>query len=120
MQVIYSESLQLELYCPYKEYYPFVLNLLQELANIKSLTVSSTTLQILSFVLDLFKIKLASLYNLESLQVKEKLLETPTYYDEIGLFEYDEVYNYKFEPDRIVDFLLQNSPSAKVSSYSND
>jgi hypothetical protein len=34
---------------PYKEYYPFVLNLLQELANIKSLTVSSTTLQVFFF-----------------------------------------------------------------------
>ncbi|PNX85191.1 F-box/LRR-repeat protein, partial [Trifolium pratense] len=69
-------------YCsPYKEYYPFVLNLLLELANIKSLTVSSTTLQVLFFVPDLFKVKLASLYNLESLQVKVKLLEPPVYYE---------------------------------------
>ncbi|GAU12700.1 hypothetical protein TSUD_121910 [Trifolium subterraneum] len=101
---------------PYKEYYPFVLNLLLELANIKSLTVSSTTLLALYFVPDLVKVKLASLYNLESLQVNEKPLSPPTYEDMIGSESVD---FYKFEPDRIVDFLLQNSPSAKVSTYND-
>ncbi|GAU12699.1 hypothetical protein TSUD_121900 [Trifolium subterraneum] len=77
--------------------YPFLLNLIQELVNIKSLTVSSSTLQVLSLIPDLFKVKLTSLYNLESLQVNVK--------------------SYTFESYRVVNFLLQNSQSTKEISW---
>lgn len=50
---------------------PLVLfNWLVELANIESLTVSYTTLQVLSSIPDLLKIEFPSLRNLKSLKVK--------------------------------------------------
>lgn len=69
-----------------------LLDWLVELVNIESLTVSSWTLEVLSLVPDLLKMKLPSLINLKSLKI--------TKYPPI--------------PDGMVDFLLQNSPSAKV------
>ncbi|CAJ2639215.1 unnamed protein product [Trifolium pratense] len=91
--------------------YPFVLNLLLELANIESLTVSSDTLQVLSLVPDLWNVKINSLYNLESLQIKRYRPSTPLY-----------VYgglNRTTEPAKVVYFLLQNSPLAKVKKRHN-
>lgn len=70
-----------------------LLNLLVELANIESLTVSSWTLQVLSLVHDLSKVEFNSLHNLKSLKVNS--------------FK-------RSIPDGILDFLLQNAPSAKV------
>lgn len=78
---------------------PLVLfNWLVELANIESLTVSYSTLQVLSSIPDLLKIEFPSLRNLKSLKVKSfvPLCSIPVF--------------------RIsADFLLQNSPSAEVS-----
>ncbi|XP_058762696.1 F-box/FBD/LRR-repeat protein At3g26920-like [Vicia villosa] len=71
----------------------FLLNCLVELVNVKSITVSSPTLQVLSLV-DLFKIHLPSLCKMKSLKVKKK--------------------QSSFIPDLLVEFLLQNSPSTKV------
>ncbi|KAK2437085.1 hypothetical protein QL285_022016 [Trifolium repens] len=52
-----------------------LLSWLYNLANIKSLTVSASTIQILSLVPDLFKVKLPSLLcNLKTLKVKLKPL----------------------------------------------
>ncbi|XP_024640463.1 putative F-box/FBD/LRR-repeat protein At1g78760 [Medicago truncatula] len=48
----------------------FLLNWLQELPDIKSLTVTSTTLQVLYLIPDLLKTDLPSLGNLKSLRVK--------------------------------------------------
>ncbi|XP_058782028.1 F-box/LRR-repeat protein At3g26922-like [Vicia villosa] len=71
-----------------------LLNWLVELANIKSLTVTSTTLKVLSLVPDLLKFEFSSLCNLKSLKVKRKYPSSV--------------------PDGLVDFLLQNTPLAKV------
>lgn len=99
-----------------------LLSWLQELANIKSLTVSSNTLQVLSFVPDLFKVKFTSLCNLESLKVEMKPL-TCELEMKLGIAAFrkegeNTEFNLKqgpFIPDGVVDFLLQNSPSAKVN-----
>ncbi|AES68933.2 F-box/RNI/FBD-like domain protein [Medicago truncatula] len=98
---------------------------LQELANIKSLTVSSNTLQVLSFVPDLFNVKLTSLCNLESLQVEMKLL-TPGLYVLLSHRKYKETGSRihltkdKLIPVGVVEFLLQTSPLAKVNFINND
>ncbi|RHN56277.1 putative F-box domain, leucine-rich repeat domain, L domain-containing protein [Medicago truncatula] len=76
------------------EYSSFLLNWLIQLTNIKSLTLSSPTLQVLFLVSDLLKVELSSLSNLKSLKVMRKKPSSI--------------------PDGIVDFLIQNSPSAKV------
>lgn len=80
---------------------PLVLfNWLVELANIESLTLSYSTLQVLSSIPDLLKIEFPSLRNLKSLKVKSfvPLCSIPVF--------------------RIsADFLLQNSPSAEGSKY---
>ncbi|XP_058747132.1 F-box/LRR-repeat protein At4g14096-like [Vicia villosa] len=76
------------------EYSLFLLNFLVELVSVKSMTVSSQTLQVLSLVPGLFKVDLPSLCNLKSLKVKKK--------------------QSSFLPDLVVEFLLQNSPSTKV------
>ncbi|XP_058751045.1 F-box/LRR-repeat protein At3g26922-like [Vicia villosa] len=72
-----------------------LLNWLVELANIKSLTLTSSTLKVLSHAPDLLKSEFSSLCNMESLKVKKK-------------------YNSPL-PDGLVEFLLQNSPSAEVN-----
>ncbi|GAU38279.1 hypothetical protein TSUD_119600 [Trifolium subterraneum] len=74
-----------------------LLNWLIELANTVSLTVSISTLKVLSLVPDLLKIELPSLYSLKSL----KVIKNP-YSESI--------------PMDIVNFLLQNAPSAKVDT----
>ncbi|KAK7282259.1 hypothetical protein RIF29_10903 [Crotalaria pallida] len=86
-----------------------VLNWLRELANVQSLTVTANTLQILFLIPDLLNIKLSSLVNLKSLKVEMKPLSYA--------FAWEAKMNiYKpTVPDGVVEFLLQNSPSAKVS-----
>ncbi|XP_058783762.1 uncharacterized protein LOC131658493 [Vicia villosa] len=72
-----------------------LLNWLVELASIESLTITSTTLQALSLVPDLLKSEFSSLCNLKLLKVKKK-------------------YSLSVLDDGLVEFLLQNSPSAEV------
>ncbi|CAL5193659.1 unnamed protein product [Lathyrus oleraceus] len=70
---------------------PLVLLLwLVELSNIKSLTVTSTTLKVLSRVPGLLKTEFSFLCNMKSLKVKRKYPSSV--------------------PDGLVEFLLQNSP----------
>jgi hypothetical protein len=52
---------------------------------------------VLSLVPDLLKVEFPSLYNLKSLNVRN--------------------YSTSSVPEDMVDFLLQNAPSAKVTSY---
>ncbi|CAJ2678310.1 unnamed protein product [Trifolium pratense] len=99
-----------------------LLRLLYDLANIKSLTVSASTLQVLSFVPDFFKDKqrLPSSFmrSLKSLKVKLK----PLSYElsmALKIVKLEKELKAGFEPsslipDGILDFLLQNSPWADV------
>ncbi|XP_058751046.1 F-box/LRR-repeat protein At3g26922-like [Vicia villosa] len=73
-----------------------LLNWLDELANIKSLTLTSSTLKVLSHAPRLLKSEFSSLCNMESLNVKKK-------------------YSSSILDDGLVKFLLQNSPSAEVN-----
>ncbi|XP_058784669.1 F-box/FBD/LRR-repeat protein At1g16930-like [Vicia villosa] len=66
---------------------------LNELANMESLTISSTALKVLSLVPNL-SVELRSLCNLKSLRVEKKEIS--------------------WIPDKIVEILIQNSPSPKV------
>ncbi|CAJ2641160.1 unnamed protein product [Trifolium pratense] len=108
----------------------FLFSWLLEFANIKSLTVSAATLQVLSLVPDLLNIKLPSLVNLKSLRVIIKPLEYG-FRKRLCDVKLRKVKSKKkaarlrkaFEkglepsplvPEGIVDFLLQNSPSAEV------
>ncbi|CAK8564870.1 unnamed protein product [Lathyrus sativus] len=116
---------------PYSCRSPLILfNWLSEFDNIKSLTVTASTLQVLSLIPGLLKIKIPSLGKLKSLKVKideiqyelrltlchEKLWNIESKKEaariqkafDLGLEPYPLV------PDGIVDFLLQNSPSAEV------
>ncbi|CAL5201542.1 unnamed protein product [Lathyrus oleraceus] len=77
----------------------YLLYWLLELTNIKSLTVSSNILQILSLVPDLLKVGFPSLFNLKLLKVKKEHEVTSSSI-----------------PDGILDYFLQNSPSAEVHS----
>ncbi|XP_045822433.1 F-box/LRR-repeat protein At5g02910-like [Trifolium pratense] len=72
-----------------------LLNWLIQLPNTESLIVSVDALKVLSFVPDILKVEFPSLYSLKSLKVT-------TYYDSSLI------------PTEIVNFLLQNAPSAKV------
>ncbi|KAK2398550.1 polcalcin Phl p [Trifolium repens] len=74
-----------------------LLDLLVELANIESLTITSTTLMVLSNFPDILKVKLPSLLNLKSLKIITHPRARPTTI-----------------PNGMVDFLRQNSPLAKV------
>ncbi|RDY04425.1 F-box/FBD/LRR-repeat protein, partial [Mucuna pruriens] len=93
-----------------------LLSWLSELANIKSLTVSASTLQVLFLIPELLKTKLPCLGNLKSLRVELKPLSP------IFSMRLKAAKSWKAAlkpspppiPDGIVDFLLQNSPSAKV------
>ncbi|KAK2437050.1 F-box/LRR-repeat protein [Trifolium repens] len=110
-----------------------LLSWLLDLANVKSLTVTSTTLWILSLAPDLLEVKLPSLCILKSMEIK---LE-PMCYQHALLYmvkgvmlkkaaakSRKEVAKLQREfkagsqppsiPDGMVNFLLQNSPSAKV------
>ncbi|CAJ2645374.1 unnamed protein product [Trifolium pratense] len=97
----------------------FLLSWLHELDNIESLTVSSNTLQVLSFAPDLFKVNFTSLCHLESLQVEMKPLT-----HELNSELSSELHNFirnsyskedTFIPKRVVYFLIQNSLSATVN-----
>ncbi|KAI5410674.1 hypothetical protein KIW84_055986 [Lathyrus oleraceus] len=78
------------------ENYPLILlNWLTELALIESLTVSSSTLEILYLVPDLWNIDFYYLRKLKSLKIKK--------------------YGPSSIPHGIDDFLLQNAPSAEKS-----
>ncbi|AES69186.1 cytochrome C biogenesis protein ccsA, putative [Medicago truncatula] len=81
-----------------------LLNWLLEFANITSLTISYSTLQVLSLVPNLFKVKLTTLCNVESLAVKRDghLLYMALVGQRTSIL------------DGVLDFLLQNSPSAKL------
>lgn len=93
-----------------------LLSWLLELANIKALTVSASTLQVLFLIPGLLKIKLPCLGHLESLRVELKPLSP------IFSMRLKAAKSWKAAlkpspppiPDGIVDFLIQNSPSAKV------
>ncbi|AES69174.2 cytochrome C biogenesis protein ccsA, putative [Medicago truncatula] len=106
-----------------------LLSWLQELADTKTLTVSSNTLQVLSLVPGLLKVKLHSLRNLKSLRVKmsrlscglsKSLIDAKLAQLPAGSQEEAAKLREAFKegsssiPDGIVYFLLQNSPSAKV------
>ncbi|XP_058772120.1 putative F-box/FBD/LRR-repeat protein At4g03220 [Vicia villosa] len=101
-----------------QDYSALLLTWLQGFPNITSLTLSSNTLQLLSLVPGLFKVKLTSLYNLESLQVQMKPLSSQLYTILCcGEFMIPgvELYQATIVPDGVVDCLIQNSPSANVT-----
>ncbi|KEH25345.1 F-box/RNI superfamily protein [Medicago truncatula] len=74
-------------------------NWLVELANIESLTINSTILEILYSVPNILKAEFPSLCNLKSLKVKTNLSSIPNGY---------------------LAFLLQNAPSAKMTTEVTD
>ncbi|CAI8618053.1 unnamed protein product [Vicia faba] len=102
-------------------------------ANIESLTVTSTILQILSLNPDLFEVKLHSLHKLKSLKVKliqieegsllllmeDAMLKKAAAKSPKEVEKLREAFETCLEPpaipDGIVDFLRQNSPSAEVN-----
>ncbi|KAK2437060.1 hypothetical protein QL285_021997 [Trifolium repens] len=106
---------------------------LQDFANVESLTVTSTTLQILSLVPDLLEVKLASLCNLKSLEVeliplhdgslsqsiKDAMLKKAAAKSRKEVVKLRKAFKARLEPpaipEGIVDFLRQNSPSAEVN-----
>ncbi|XP_045825332.1 F-box/FBD/LRR-repeat protein At5g53840-like [Trifolium pratense] len=114
----------------YHEKSPLLLSRwLREFANIKSLTVSATTLQVLSLIPNLSQISPPSLGNLKSLKVKMEeltpgfrmtLLDAKLYNAESKnerkrlRKKFKEEGSGSLIPDGIVNFLLQNSPSAEV------
>ncbi|GAU35119.1 hypothetical protein TSUD_162240 [Trifolium subterraneum] len=114
-------NIDAEMLANYSEPPLVLLSWLCDLANIKSLTVSPSTLQILSFVPDILKDKLLSpslMRSLKSLKVKLKPLS-------YGLSLALKIVNLEKElkaefnpssliPDGILDLLLKNSPSADV------
>ncbi|AES69170.2 F-box/RNI/FBD-like domain protein, putative [Medicago truncatula] len=107
-----------------------LLGWLLELTDIKSLKISSDTLQVLSLVPDLLKVKFHSLRNLKSLTVEMKQL---SYCFSNALIDSKLALNPAMSqkevatlreafkkrsssiPEGIIDFLLQNSPSAQVN-----
>ncbi|CAJ2641164.1 unnamed protein product [Trifolium pratense] len=108
----------------------FLFSWLLEFANIKSLTVSAATLQVLSLLPNLLNIKLPSLVNLKSLRIIIKALEYG-FRKRLCDVKLRKVKSKKeaarlrkafkkglepspLIPEGIVDFLLQNSPSAEV------
>ncbi|RHN62632.1 putative leucine-rich repeat domain, L domain-containing protein [Medicago truncatula] len=121
-EVLYSEDSAMVL-----------LSLLQDLANVESLAVTSTTLQILSLVPDLLEVKFHSLCNLKSLEVeliplqdgylsqsiKNVMYKKAAAKSHEELLKLCKAFKRRMElpaiPDGIVDFLRQNSPSAEVN-----
>ncbi|GAU29472.1 hypothetical protein TSUD_65070 [Trifolium subterraneum] len=110
-----------------------LLNWLLDLANVTSLTVTSTTLRILSLVPDLLEVKLSSLCILKSMEiklepsciqhgllymVKEAMLKKAAAKSRKEAAKLRREFKAGSEPptipDGIINFLLQNSPSAKV------
>ncbi|MCH79504.1 F-box family protein [Trifolium medium] len=121
-----------------KDYGLVLLSWLQDLANVESLTVTSTTLQILSLVPGLLEVQLPSLCNLKSLEVELKPMSDSTllyFLIKEAMFEKAAAAKSRKEvaklrkafkcleppavPDGIVDFLRQNSLSAKVNIKTN-
>ncbi|XP_058722154.1 F-box protein At1g60400-like [Vicia villosa] len=116
---------------PYTCYGPplFLFNWLSEFANIKSLTVTATTLQVLSLIPGLLKFKIPSLGKLKSLKVKideiqcgllalsnDKLQDIKSKKEAAMIHKAFDL-GLELSPlelDGVVDFLLQNSPSVKV------
>ncbi|CAK8577882.1 unnamed protein product [Lathyrus sativus] len=106
---------------------------LLDFANIESLTVTSTVLQILSLVPDLLEVKLPSLCNLKSMEIelipirdgsllllmKDAMLKKAAAKSRKEVAKLRKAFKACLEPpaipDGIVDFLRQNSPSAKVN-----
>ncbi|GAU29477.1 hypothetical protein TSUD_65120 [Trifolium subterraneum] len=106
---------------------------LHDFANVESLTITSTTLQILSLVPDLLEIKLSSLCNLKSLEVEliplhdgslsisieNAMLNKAAAKSRKAVVKLRKAFKARLEPpaipDGIVDFLRQNSPSAEVN-----
>ncbi|XP_057456794.1 F-box/LRR-repeat protein At3g26922-like [Lotus japonicus] len=115
---------------------PFILlSWLEELANIKSLTISTSTLQVLSLIPHLLELKYPILGSLKSLKVIHKPLshgfikiliqaklqkETTKSGKAIAAKLRRAMKKEMFSsiPDGTMDFLLQNSPSAKVDIIS--
>ncbi|CAJ2678326.1 unnamed protein product [Trifolium pratense] len=108
-----------------------LLSWLLEFANLKSFIVSSTTLQVLSLFPNLLKVKHLSLRNLKSMEIKlhphllglsdvleKAMLKKAAAKSRKEATKLRKAFNAglkpPFIPDGIVDFLLQNSPSAKV------
>ncbi|AES97837.1 F-box protein [Medicago truncatula] len=89
-------NLNVEMWVTYIESPLFLLNWLVELGNMKSLSVTSRTLKVLSLVPNLLKVEFPTLYNLKSLKV------------EMGGSSI---------PKGLVEFLLQNAPSAKLMGF---
>ncbi|KEH39213.1 putative F-box domain, leucine-rich repeat domain, L domain-containing protein [Medicago truncatula] len=89
-----SVDLRCRLISESRESSSFLLNWLVELANIESLTFYSNTLEVLSLFPDLLKAELHPLYNLKSLKIETD--QTTSICNDV------------------VEFLIQNSPSAKV------
>lgn len=111
---------------------------LLNLANVKSLMVSSTTLRILSLVPDLLEVKLPSLCNLKSMEikletcsnqmalpnlVKEAMLKKAAAKSRKEAAKLRKAFKARLEPppipDGIVEFLRQNSQSAEVNITTN-
>ncbi|XP_058721899.1 F-box protein At5g03100-like isoform X1 [Vicia villosa] len=96
-----------------------LLSSLQDLPNIRSLTVSSNTLQVLSLVSNLFEVKFTSFYNLESLEVQMKPISGQLYtilcFGKFMIPGGIQPYQATIIPDGVIDCLIQNSPSANVS-----
>jgi hypothetical protein len=111
-----------------------LLSWLQDLVSVESLSVSSTTVQILSLVPNLLKVKIPSLCNLKTLEVQWMPLNYGSLYlymekamlkkaasksrKEAAMLS--KTFKACFQkplpmPREIIDFLRQNSPSAKVN-----
>ncbi|KAL5054436.1 hypothetical protein RYX36_035118 [Vicia faba] len=111
-------NIDAEMLANYSEPPAVLLSWLQELANVKSLTVSASTLQVLSFIPNLLKLKISSLHSLKSLKVKLKPLSYGLSMA-LKIVNLEKTLKAGFEPsspipDGILNFLLQNSPSADV------
>ncbi|CAJ2635826.1 unnamed protein product, partial [Trifolium pratense] len=119
----------------YAEAPSILLSWLLELSDVKWLEVDSITLQVLSLVPDLLKVKLNSCRNLKSLRVKmknltdrssdslmdAKLAQLPTMSQkEVAKLQEECKEGFSSIPDGIIDFLLQNSPSAKVNYWKGE
>ncbi|XP_045796095.1 F-box/LRR-repeat protein At4g14103-like isoform X1 [Trifolium pratense] len=114
-------NIDAEMLANYSEPPLVLLSWLSDLPNIKSLTVSASTLQVLSFVPDILKDKLLSaslMRSLKSLKVKLKPLSYGLSLA-LKIVNLEKELKARFEPsslipDGILDLLLRNSPSADV------
>ncbi|XP_061361640.1 putative F-box/FBD/LRR-repeat protein At4g13965 [Gastrolobium bilobum] len=86
---------------------------LQLFANVRSLTLYSSTLQVLSSIPDLLNTEAPCLGNLKSLIVKVKNILPP--YERPGLVLRYKKPELKPVPVRVVDYLIRNSPFAEIT-----